>query len=852
MSSRCRTSIFLLSLILGGAEAATDPAQKRAPLAPGLENPLPARPFVTLGTRRLQQERGVESVAFFPDGKTLAANETIWEAATGKALWDLERPPLEFAIDKVALSSDGKLVAGRCWRQVLLWETAKRKIVRVLAFPEEGMGAVLFSPDNKYLATTHAQGQKSPIRLWEVASGRLARRFDDSDSAADTMVFSTDGKKLIALISGNTDLKKDEKSTPTAIVGWDVASGKQVFSWPKIRPKALSTGGKLCTLVGEEGRIQIYDLERRRLLRSLQTRDAENVFSPDGTMLATMGKQNLIRLWDVATGRLVKELRGRKESGRHSMKYLLFGFSPDGKLLASASRDDDLGSSLGRVSLWDVAKGEELLPAEDHYAAVTCLAFSADGKTLVSGGVDRTLHLWDTVNRRHSRRFTGHEDAIDAVAVSPSGRCLASFGRDKTLRLWDAKGGELHCLDAPANPPLSLTFLEDGKILQWWGWIGAIRHYEVASGTVVGTRPSRRGYFHSSPLGTDGLSAPWEFAAHENADWPPDLLPFSSGKKPLRKDAALAARYGNPRHLRVSSDGRMAAAVETISWGGLAGDQCRIRVWELATGGLIADLGQTSGTACLLAFSRNGWGLFSSGEGLFPFWAAAIQGWDVNAGKPVYRFQAPLTELRCPTVSPQGTKLAAGGKNGLIYIWDTDKLFEPPAAPPLAREDLDRLTAHLDGDDAAAAYRAMYRLARCPEQSVPFLHQRLRRRTPTTTRFRQLIADLDADEFALRARASRELERMGSNIESALRRAQEKPPSLEVRLRIKVLLEKLGDDRQRKRLALETLRAVSVLERIGTAKARAALRDLVKTSPDSDVGLEADAALRRLEPQPLR
>ena len=65
------------------------------------------------------------------------------------------------------------------------------------------------------------------------------------------------------------------------------------------------------------------------------------------------------------------------------------------------------------------------------------MAFSPDGRVLASASTDKTVHLWDVASRQPLATLTGHKDAVVSVAFSPDGRILASASRDKTVRLWD-------------------------------------------------------------------------------------------------------------------------------------------------------------------------------------------------------------------------------------------------------------------------------------------------------------------------------------------------------------------------------------------------------------------------------
>src|SRR5262249_43125219 len=104
------------------------------------------------------------------------------------------------------------------------------------------------------------------------------------------------------------------------------------------------------------------------------------------------------------------------------------------------------------------AQKPELVVQTGHSNFVMSIAFSPDGKTLVSGSWDQTVKLWDVATGAELRTFKGHSAYIDTVAFSSDGTTLASGSQDKTIKLWDASTGkELHTL-RDADSVSSLTF----------------------------------------------------------------------------------------------------------------------------------------------------------------------------------------------------------------------------------------------------------------------------------------------------------------------------------------------------------------------------------------------------------
>jgi WD40 repeat protein len=162
--------------------------------------------------------------------------------------------------------------------------------------------------------------------------------------------------------------------------------------------------------------------------------------SPKGGELASAGEDRTVRLWNTVRGREVQICKGHEMGGQsHHYAVRSLAFSPDGTKLISGSEDHS-------AQLWDVATGAPLssekdkekvfVPALAHQDAIHAVAFSRDGKKVLTGSVDRTAQVWDAQTGRPIGPAVEHPAAVEAVAFGPDGTFLTA-SRDGMVRLWE-------------------------------------------------------------------------------------------------------------------------------------------------------------------------------------------------------------------------------------------------------------------------------------------------------------------------------------------------------------------------------------------------------------------------------
>ena len=308
-------------------------------------------------------------------------------------------------------------------------------------------GNMQYSPDGKELAVASSMG----IWIYDARSGAEVALLSGHNGDVMAIAYSRDVKML-------------------ASVGRD----ETIRLW---NPK---TGENLATLTGHDG-----------LVTSV-------AFSPDGNTLVSGSGDATVRLWSTETHRQIwsADTPQARQQGitdpvireafdlppmhnKSPFEKLMFqwvlavAYSPNGKTIASS------GSSDGTIQLWDVNTGKQLNTLKGHTEIVNTLAFSPDGKTLVSGSRDDTLRIWDPNSGRMLRKLSGHSNDIKSVVFSHDGKMLASGSKEATVRLWDAETGRFlptlrgHFwgIEAVAFSPNGKTVVtaDDSRIL-FWDW----------------------------------------------------------------------------------------------------------------------------------------------------------------------------------------------------------------------------------------------------------------------------------------------------------------------------------------------------------------------------------------------
>jgi len=801
-------------------ESAPQPApQAKQPHVDLYGDPLPPRALARLGTIRFRQGGDVNGLAFSPDGKFLASaggwsdrSVHLWEVATAKEVRLFTGPKQN--VHTVAFSPDGKtLAAGSADGSLRRWDVKTGREQRAITY-KFSITSLAFAPDGKTIACAcNAAHGPYVLRQVDVATLQLKFSVVAHQAPIQSVVFSPDGKTIA---TGSLDKSirlwdRDKGEGRLHITGHNGG----IFSL------AFSPDGKRLASASQDSSVRLWDAATGEELLQIKGHTGAIravAFSPDGKTLAS-GNQDwthqdwTVRLWDASSG------KPRGEPHRHLAAILSVAFSPDGKLVASGGNANEC-----TIRLWDLATGAERTVGEGHNGWAGALFLWPDRRTLFSAGTDRRIYRWDLDTAKPLAQFEARQLRGNAAAFSPDGKTVATGSADTCVYLWDlATGRQLQRLQGHKNSASTVAFTRDGKTLLSASYDKTVLLWDVASGRQLRQLTGQLKDVRAFALPADGKTV-----VTGSFDGTVDVWDLADGKH-LR---TLPPARGPVESLRFSPDDKFLAVCGEV--GGT------LYVYDWAGNKVMHDLTIEKGYAIFnIDFSPDSRSLAALGGDRI------VRIWEMASGKLRAQLEGHRGAGASVLFAPDGRTLYTGSSDSTILIWDlTERLQEGRLQPAeLKPAEVERLWSDLIGEDAAKAYQAIWQLATAGRQALPLLQKHLRPDAAIEEkRLARLLKDLDDDAFAVREQASKELARLGDAVEPALRTALEAKPPPELRRRLQDLLEGLqhsGPEFWRQTRMLE------VLEQIDAPEARRLLEELTKGPSWAWLSREAKASLER-------
>lgn len=322
----------------------------------------------------------------------------LWQLSRDNALATLTNRPTQGY--SVSFSPDGKRLAVGWWDgRVDLWHVPGRRWVRALTDrPRPHSGRVAFSPAQNLLAAT---SEHMMVTLYDLDSGResvLWRAPDHAEWIVRDLAFSRDGSRVIIYAGSNP-----EGNDAVWVV--NVSSSQIESTHPAGRSRHGYDHFGAARLSPDNGRLYLTHsdyLNDRYSIQCIDLRTDEE-------------------LWQT-------ELQ-------HGDQPTTLDVSPDGRVLTTGS-----GFSDPLIRVWNAASGKLLRQLDGHTAWVSDLAFTRDGRHLVSAAGDQTIRFWDTNTWTNTMVLRGHGGEVWGIAISDPAQRIASVSKDGDLKLWRKDG----------------------------------------------------------------------------------------------------------------------------------------------------------------------------------------------------------------------------------------------------------------------------------------------------------------------------------------------------------------------------------------------------------------------------
>ena len=650
-------------------------------------------------------EGGVSAVTMAPDGSLLASRTRdgallLRDAGSGAEV--ARAGPFPSGSGPMVFSVDGATLAFACGRTLRLWRARSDPAPLPDDGPHEPIRSMALSPDGKVLVVSDAEG----CGVWDLSSGRRTMVLEPGAGTVDVVEFALAGRRIVG---GTSDGK---------IRSWDAVSGRAEETIDAcsgaVRALAAARGAALVASSTGRGPVKLWDLASGSLAPPIgdeKGNPVELAFSTDGTLLFCRVESSKIEVWETASGHLVRALGLPKGAGG-------FDVSPDGKIVAwgasghgvflsevatggvALALDLDNGQGVstapvwspdgrrlaapcadGLIRLWDAPSGRATGRLEGNATSESRLAFSADGRLLVSTSVGGSMLVWDlsqapgsagrevlspgpatdpdgrllgadTVARFASTRFR-HAAEVANFSPSPDGKLIASVDVSGQPHVWEAATAmEIAsgpAVPAPPNGSPCILFHPDGKR------IFLTSEHGIGFWPLASDKERRQG-FTFVPAG--GISSTWLYDASPDgtvfAVVSSGNLALSDGGEPRylctpRGSAATAAAF--------SPDGRQVAAILSegflFLWDATALD--REIFSEEAIDYDAAGTVSYSPDGKLLAYGTKEHG---------------VRIWDLSASKEARLLQGHQGKVLSVRFSPDGRSLASSSLDGTLRWWD--------------------------------------------------------------------------------------------------------------------------------------------------------------------------------------
>lgn len=516
----------------------------------------------------------------------------------------------------------------------------------------------------------------------DASNGRELGQLDGFPGSITATALSADRKRLlVGTANGSVGLWE------LAVIEGGEVSGRKVetkrlqgFTGLKqaITALAFAPDGRMAVSGSRDRSLRLWHLETGANLHTFNGLGGEVLaatISSDGRSLFSAGADGKLRHWDMLTGQGHDVLAQQKP-------FTALNLARDGKSLS-------VGDADGRLRIVDVASGKVAVEWQGHEGAVAQLAWSDDGRRLLSGGQDgglkwwgidgkklgeasaqqpirqagwlaqgnlaysmdagNGLAVWQTGDARAVPVYVGHQGYIasHSLAFSPDGKWIASGGQDKTAKVWDMETGQMLRSFQHDGEVWGIKFLPNNtRLLANDSASHSVRLWEIATGNLLHSFDG-----HTGEMEDVDVSSYSQLAA--SASWDDSVKVWDLAQSKERY-TLKNAHPSDAKCVVFSPDGKTLAS---------GGRDDKIKLWNAADGLPIRSI-NTGATVRSVAFSPDGLSLISANDD------NTLKLWEVATGKALRSFTGHEGEVRDVAYSPDGKTIASASRDGTVKLWD--------------------------------------------------------------------------------------------------------------------------------------------------------------------------------------
>ncbi len=605
----------------------------------------------------------VTSVCSSFDGKFIAtgsADKTIilWRSSDGKQIRSYSGNTsdvmhLEFNRQGTSVLSVGKDGS------VIIRDITSGKILRTIRLDADRLTCASFNPDGSNVVTG---SRKSNVSTWNILSGEKILEYKAvpkdlySDKGfeypeTETVKFSSDGQFIIAGAGDNT-----------AIL-WDARTGNEIRKFKNARStctsciaEALITSDNKYILTARSDSIKMFDRSSGSLVRQFYAREGspeQLTVSNDDRFVAAI-EYGIAEVWDLKSGKLILK------AGDYSQnKILSLAFSTDGKQIIT-------GSEKRVTDVYDIASGEKILTLKgylnqvderilnDSYmywaALVNEAKLSPDGKYIAIGRTGNNAKIIDFKSGKVFKTLKGHKSMVISLCFSPDGKFLATGGIDGKAIVWDVETG---------NPVRTITFTDeklaifsvdissDGKLLATADWGGYVCIWDIETGRNLKViSPHDRTGVYQVRFSPNGV-----YIISAGLDRKLKLTEIDTGQE-IRTFTGHTDLV-NSINLSPAGD-----RIITSGWDGT------VRVWDFYSGLQVLRIRAHPGGVYNAKYDASGKYIVSGGDDFI------VRQWDAATGTMVCELTGHQGGVGDVNITKDLQHVISGSRDGTVRIWD--------------------------------------------------------------------------------------------------------------------------------------------------------------------------------------